>query len=164
MPLVPKRFQAEFKADWDKMAYAEGRAAAQEAFAVFRSRWMPLCDDAVVRFEKDFEALLTHYDFPREHWNALRTTNPIERVNKELKRRSKAMEQMGSDGLKALLAFTALRLEFGWSTTPINSAKLSNLSLAPTRRTGRCKASSAVSACARCTHRCATLEHRLATC
>ena len=64
-----------------------------------------------------------HYDFPREHWVALRTTNPIERVNKEFKRRSKAMEQLGSDGLKALLAFTAIRLEFGWASTPISSAK-----------------------------------------
>src|SRR5205085_11826986 len=67
MPLVPKRYQAEFKVDWDKMAYAQSRAVAQEAFTVFRSRWLPLCDDAVVRFEKDLEALLTHYDFPREH-------------------------------------------------------------------------------------------------
>lgn len=134
MPLVPKRYQAEFKADWDKIAYADGRAVAQEAFTALKTRWLPLCDDAVARFEKDLDALLTHYDFPREHWNALRTTNPIERVNKEFKRRSKAMEQMGSDGLKALLAFTALRLEFGWATTPINSAKLANLLLAPTRR------------------------------
>ena len=80
-------------------------------------------------------ALLCHYDFPREHWAALRTTNPIERVNKEFKRRSKAMEQMGPDGLKALLAFTALRLEFGWATTPITSPKLDNLKLSPTRKT-----------------------------
>ena len=134
MPLVPKRYQAAFKADWDKMAYASSREVAQEAFTAFKSRWLPLCDDAVARFEKDLDKLLTHYDFPREHWNALRTTNPIERVNKEFKGRSKAMEQMGSDGLKALLAFTALRLEFGWQTTPIHSAKLANLNLSPTRR------------------------------
>jgi hypothetical protein len=55
-------------------------------------------------------------------------------VNKEFKRRSKSMEHMGSDGLKALLAFTAVRLEFGWSTTPLTSAKLTNLLLAPTRQ------------------------------
>lgn len=44
------------------------------------------------------------------------------------------MEQLGRDGLHALLAFTALRLEFGWATTPISSPKLANLNLAPSRR------------------------------
>jgi hypothetical protein len=134
MPLVPRRYQAEFQRDWDKMAYAQSRQEAQEAYAAFKSRWEPICADAVARFTKDLDALLVHYDFPREHWVALRTTNPIERVNKEFKRRSKAMEQLGSDGLKALLAFTAIRLEFGWASTPISSAKVANRYRAPTRR------------------------------
>jgi len=38
-----------------------------------------------------------NYAFPPEHWDALRTTNPIERVNKEFKRRSKAMEVVSFD-------------------------------------------------------------------
>jgi putative transposase len=133
-PLVPRRYQAEFKRDWDKVAYAAGRIEATEAFAALKQRWQANAGDAVERMEKDIEALLCHYDFPREHWNALRTTNPIERVNKEFKRRSKSMEQMSADGLKALLAFTALRLEFGWSTTPITSPKLANLYLSPSRK------------------------------
>jgi hypothetical protein len=37
------------------------------------------------------------------------------------------MDSMGADGLKALLAFTAMRLEFGWSTTAITSNKLTHL-------------------------------------
>jgi len=134
MTLVPRRYQAEFKRDWDKVAYASGRVPAEACFAELKQRWESLAGDAVARFEKDLAALLCHYDFPREYWSALRTTNPIERVNKEFKRRSKSMEQMGSDGLKALLAFTAVRLEFGWSTTPLTSAKLTNLLLAPTRQ------------------------------
>lgn len=134
LTLVPRRYQAEFKRDWDKVAYASGRVTAATSFSELKQRWEPLADDAVARLERDLEALLCHYDFPREHWSALRTTNPIERVNKEFKRRSKSMEQMGSDGLKALLAFTAVRLEFGWSTTPLASAKLANLLLAPTRQ------------------------------
>lgn len=72
-------------------------------------------------------SLLVHYEFLREHWEALRTTNPLERVNKEFKRRSKAMQTVSSDSLKALLAFTALRLEFGWATTPITSNTLTHL-------------------------------------
>ncbi len=37
------------------------------------------------------------------------------------------METIGPDGLKVLLAFTALRLEYGWATTPISSNKLAHL-------------------------------------
>jgi len=107
--LVPRRYQAEFKRDWDKVAYAAGRVEAMAAFEALKERWRASAGDAVARFKRDLEALLCHYDFPREHWASLRTTNPIERVNKEFKRRSKAMEQMGPDGLKALLAFTAYR-------------------------------------------------------
>jgi putative transposase len=134
LPLVPRRYQAEFKRDWDKAAYAKDRADAEAAAGALRERWRPVAGDAVARFERDLDALLCHYDFPREYWAALRTTNPIERVNKEFKRRSKSMEQMGADGLKTLLAFTALRLEFGWSTTPVTSAKLANLTQSPTRK------------------------------
>lgn len=127
LPRVPKRYQAAFQADWDKIAYAEHLAGAREAFAALRARWVNDAGDAVACLEKDLELLLVHYTFPPDHWDALRTTNPIERVNKEFKRRSKAMEVVGPDGLKVLLAFTALRLEYGWSLTPIGSNSLRQL-------------------------------------
>ena len=126
-PRVPKRYQAEFKVAWDAIQYAEGVPAARAAFAALEERWGAVCDDAVECFRRDLDALLVHYEFPREHWEALRTTNPIERVNKEFKRRSKAMETVSPAGLKALLAFTALRLEFGWVMTPLTSNKLTHL-------------------------------------
>ena len=126
-PRVPKRYQAEFQPSWDAVQYADGRQTSQAAYETLCARWRAACGDAVTCLERDIDLLLAHYDFPKEHWEALRTTNPIERVNKEFKRRSKSMEQMGPDGLKVLLAFTALRLEFGWSITPITSNKLSRL-------------------------------------
>jgi transposase-like protein len=124
---VPRRYQAAFQADWDKVQYADGRATAQTAFNALKARWSKDASDAIVCMERDIDSLLIHYDFPHEHWDALRTTNPIERVNKEFKRRSKAMEVVGPQGLKVLLAFTALRLEFGWAQTPITSTKLRRL-------------------------------------
>jgi transposase-like protein len=126
-PRVPKRYQAAFKSDWDKVQYAEGRASALAAYKALEDRWGRVCADGVACMAKDLEALLVHYEFPQEHWDALRTTNPIERVNKEFKRRSKAMEVVSPDGLKCLLAFTAMRLEYGWQTTPLTSGKLKNL-------------------------------------
>lgn len=127
LPRVPRRYQAAFQVDWDAVQYADSRAAAEAAFAALKAIWTSNAGDAVACMEKDLPSLLAHYDFPPEHWDALRTTNPIERVNKEFKRRSKAMEVVGSGGLKVLLAFTALKLEFGWAQTPITSGKLRKL-------------------------------------
>jgi putative transposase len=127
MPLVPRRYQAEFEGDWNAVAYAADGATARAAFAALKGRWGKLCGDAVESMERDLEALLVHYEFPKVHWDALRTTNPIERINKEFKRRSKAMETLGPEALKVLLAFTALRLEYGWATTPISSNKLAHV-------------------------------------
>lgn len=130
-PRVPKRYQAAFKADWDEVQYAEGRAKALGAYQALENRWSAVCDDAVDCMAKDLDALLVHYEFPQEHWNSLRTTNPIERVNKEFKRRSKPMEVVSPEALKGLLAFTAMRLEYGWQSAPITSRKLQNLNNLP---------------------------------
>jgi putative transposase len=127
MPLVPRRYQAGFQASWNTVAYAESLDAARDAFAKLKTTWSVSARDAVECMDKGLDALLAHYEFPQEHWDALRTTNPIERINKEFKRRSKAMEVVSADGLKALLAFTAIRLEFGWAQTPITSNKLRRL-------------------------------------
>jgi transposase-like protein len=126
-PRVPKRYQAAFRENWDRVQYADDQAAARSAFDALKERWGDVCEDAVATMERDLEALLVHFEFPKEHWDALRTTNPIERVNKEFKRRSKAMEQVGPDGLKTLLAFTALRLEFGWMQSSITASNLKHL-------------------------------------
>lgn len=126
-PLVPNRYQAAFKVSWDAIAYAESRDAASSAFERLKREWSANAGDAVERLAKDIDALLAHYNFPKEHWDALRTTNPIERVNKEFKRRSKAAEIVSAQGLKVFLAFTALRLEHGWQQTPITSPKLRTL-------------------------------------
>jgi transposase-like protein len=40
----------------------------------------PSTDKAVVCLTKDREALLAFFDFPAEHWDHLRTSNPIESV------------------------------------------------------------------------------------
>jgi putative transposase len=126
-PRVPKRYQAAFKGDWDLVQYAADGEAARAAFGGLKERWAKTCPEAVECMAKDIDALLLHYEFPKEHWDALRTTNPIERVHKEFKRRAKAMEQMGPDGLRALLAFTSLKLEFGWMQTSIASSRLQHL-------------------------------------
>jgi transposase-like protein len=58
------------------------------------------------------------------YWLALKTTNPIERINKEFKKRSRSMGTLGEQSLECLLAFTALRLEMGWKQVSIDAAGL----------------------------------------
>jgi putative transposase len=127
MPRVPRRYQAAFQVAWNAIAYADGLEGARAAFDELRRTWSKDAPDAVACLERDIDSLLAHYEFPREHWDALRTTNPIERVNKEFKRRSRSMEVASGEGLKAFLAFTAIRLEYGWAQTPITSNKLLKL-------------------------------------
>jgi putative transposase len=127
MPRVPRRYQPAFQVAWNAVAYADGLDTARAAFDELRRTWSKEAPDAVACLERDIESLLAHYQFPREHWDALRTTNPIERVNKEFKRRSRSMEVASSEGLTAFLAFTAIRLEYGWAQTPITSSRLRTL-------------------------------------
>jgi len=124
---VPRRYQVLFKQGLDGIMYAESLEAAQHAWTALEAAWGPTCKEALECLRRDQDALLAHYSFPKEHWMALRTTNPIERVNRECKRRSKAMDTVGPTGLQALLAFTALRLEANWGAAAITNAKIKNL-------------------------------------
>lgn len=124
---VPRRYQALFKQGLDGIMYADSLEAAQHAWTALQAAWAPTCENALDCLRKDRDALLQHYNFPKEHWVALRTTNPIERVNRECKRRSKAMDTVGPVGLQALLAFTALRLEANWAAAAITNPKMRNL-------------------------------------
>ena len=56
------------------------RAAAETAINVFADKYGAKYDKAVACPTKDREALLAFFDFPAEHWDHLRTSNPIESV------------------------------------------------------------------------------------
>ena len=124
---TPARLRDPFKALAHKVMYANSEDAARIAFQVLKSTMGSDADRAVRCLEKDLESLLAHYSFEKKLWRGLKTTNPIERVNKELKRRTKSMETLGEKTLDVLMAFTAIRLEFGWQTTPLDSARLNGL-------------------------------------
>jgi len=79
---------------------------------------------AVKCLSKDLDSLLTHYQFDRKCWVALRTTNAIETIetiNRQFKRRTKTMDTLGEKTLETILAFTALRLEICWQKARIDS-------------------------------------------
>ncbi len=107
--------------------YASSESQARLKFNNLKMQLGSDCERAIHCVEKDFESLLTHYKFEKKFWHVLKTTNPIERVNKELKRRTKSMKGLGENTLNILLAFTAMRLEYNWSKMPVDSKVLNNL-------------------------------------
>lgn len=124
---TPERFREAFKEISDRIMYATSEDAARRVFLELKTMMGRDAERAVNCLEKDLESLLVHYRFDKKFWRALKTTNPIERVNREFKRRTKSMDSLGERTLEVLVAFTAIRLEFGWQTTPVDSARLYNL-------------------------------------
>jgi putative transposase len=62
--------------------------------------------DTIDRFSQD---IWNHRAFPKEHWKRIRTTNGLERINKELKRRSRVIGAFPNDGALLRLGVTILR-------------------------------------------------------
>jgi putative transposase len=72
--------QVNMKADLREIYGAPTRAAAEAAIDLFADKYGAKHDKAVACLTKDREALLAFFDFPAEHWDHLRTSNPIESV------------------------------------------------------------------------------------
>jgi putative transposase len=111
---APERLRVPFKRLAHQVMYASSENAARVAFKELKLAMQSDAQRAVHCIEKDLDSLLMHYRFDRNLWRSLRTTNPIERVNKELKRRTKSMESLGERTLMVIAAFTAMRLEYQW--------------------------------------------------
>jgi putative transposase len=75
---LPKGLQAKAKAQLNQISMAEGRAAADQALDHFLLSYEAKYPKATECLRKDRDVLLTFYDFPAEHWQHIRTTNPIE--------------------------------------------------------------------------------------
>jgi putative transposase len=72
--------QVNMKADLREIYGAPTLAAADAAIDTFAEKYCAKYDSAVACLTKDREALLAFFDFPAEHWDHLRTSNPIESV------------------------------------------------------------------------------------
>ena len=77
---VPKSVQQNIKADLREVRDAPDRESADAAIAVFVEKYSAKYPKAAECLTKDRETLLAFFDFPAEHWDHLRTANPIESV------------------------------------------------------------------------------------
>jgi transposase-like protein len=76
----PKSMQPAVKTDLREICQAETRAAAETAMDTFAEKYGAKYEKAASCLTRDRDALLAFYDFPAEHWDHLRTSNPIESV------------------------------------------------------------------------------------
>jgi len=117
---VPRKLKKTIGDEMRSMFYACSRKKALAFFDQFKARWEKEVPSAVKCLENSLEACLTYLQFPEEEWICLRTTNVIERVNKEFKRRTKPMEILaGERSCYTLLAFICLKMELTWRSKPI---------------------------------------------
>jgi len=118
---VRKKEREAFSKDLNRIFYAASESAARVAFFSLKEQWGRLFPSAVQILERDLDSLLTFFQFDPTYWTTLRTTNPIERLNKEFKRRTKAMEVTGGEiSTYRCLVYVAQTMEYRWSFHPLS--------------------------------------------
>lgn len=105
----PKSMAATVKADLQEIHHAETKAAAQAAINVFKEKYGIKYAPAVACLAKDEEVLLAFYDFPAEHWDHLRTSNPIESVFATVRHRTVRTKGALSQKTVKIMVFTLIR-------------------------------------------------------
>ena len=118
---VRKNERELFSKALNEIFYAPTESAARAAFFKVKEQWGRLFPSALQVVERDLDSLLTFFQFDPTYWTVLRTTNPIERLNKEFKRRTKAMEVTGGEiSTYRCLAYVSQTMEYPWSFHPLS--------------------------------------------
>jgi len=121
---VPQKLKQKVADDMRSIFYASSRGKALEFSTQFRDRWQKEVPSAVKCLQNSLDSCLTFFDFPKEEWISLRTTNVIERLNKEFRRRTKPMEIVaGEHACYTLLAFISIKMEIYWKSNPVGKVR-----------------------------------------
>jgi putative transposase len=86
---APRRLHDELRLDYHAIVFADDGDAARRACTAFLKRWSKGCPGAAKSLEEAGAELLTFFRYPRSQWKSLRTTNSIERLYLEFRRRVK---------------------------------------------------------------------------
>ena len=101
----PSHARSELRRDYHQIIYAKGGIEARKAYREFVGKWSRLCPAVVTSLEEAGEELLTFYEFPRPMWRSLRTTNPLENLNREFRRRTKTQASFSTEEASLTLLF-----------------------------------------------------------
>jgi putative transposase len=122
---APRHVQAAVRTDFQAIVYAETRAAADVAQTRFVTTWRKRAPRAVASLLEAQDDLLTFFGFPASQHRSLRTTNALERLNEEFRRRIKTQSACPSETsvlvlFYGLLASGTVRMKkiSGWMDLP----------------------------------------------
>lgn len=91
-PVVPRKTVKEVAKMLEAIHAQENKEAAKEKAKSVISKLREMkSNKAADKLENGLEETLTYIDFPSEHWPRIRTNNVIERVNREIKRRTRVI-------------------------------------------------------------------------
>lgn len=105
---APKHALEEVTTDYHRVVYAASAAAARTAYRAFLAKWRPLAPKVAESLLEAGDELLTFLRFPEAQWKALRTTNAIERLNEEFRRRVKTQGALPDSTTAEVLLFGLL--------------------------------------------------------
>ena len=121
---VPQKLKQKVADDIRSIFYASSKEKALEFSNQFTDRWQKDVPSAVKCLQHSLDSCLTFFDFPEEEWISLRTTNIIERLNKEFKRRTRPMEIVAEENAcYTLLAFISIKMELYWRSNPVGKVR-----------------------------------------
>lgn len=96
------------------------RREAIRAFWRWAQRWREAYPKAVRCIEKDLEELLSHFQEPKDLRPTLRTTNPIERAFKEVRKRTRPMSVINNEQSLERIAYSVFNhLNNQWKRHPL---------------------------------------------
>ncbi len=103
---APKHARAEIREDFHRIVYAASAEAARTAAGAFERKWEKRCPGVVRSLREGGEELFTFFSFPKVQWKTLRTTNVIERLNEEFRRRVKTQGALPTEDSAVVLLFS----------------------------------------------------------
>ena len=120
---APQRLHDEVSADYNDMIYALSPTQIEERRRAFIRKWRVKCRAVADSLEEAGDRLFTFTRLPPSQWKSARTTNAIERLHEEFKRRIKTQTVLPSAETAAMLFWALLasgqitmRKVDGWQT------------------------------------------------
>jgi len=111
-----------------KLIYQAGhRTEALQRFRAWKRRWQRIAPKAVACLETDLEPLLAFFDCPAAHWKRVRTTNVIERLFVEVRRRIRTMCAFTTPSSCVRILYSVFdRMNTYWSQKPLKAFTQNN--------------------------------------
>jgi putative transposase len=105
---APEALHEEVTADYNDMIYAETSAEVMRRRRLFLAKWRLKCRGVADSLEEAGDRLFTFTRLPQSQWRSARTTNAIERLHEEFKRRIKTQTVLPSAETAAMLSWSLL--------------------------------------------------------